>query len=136
MKSWNIFKKIHSKVFLKQYISESAQKAEVTNPQIISAMHTRIAELEKIRKEFNKSGKIKIVWLHNLLFLRESLLKTIIRLLLPNEFLQNIKLHIMNFNLTKSKISPDQKIKLINFYKKDINLLSSLIKKDLSHWVK
>ena len=87
-------------------------------------------------KEFNKSGKIKIVWLHNLLFLRESLLKTIIRLLLPNEFLQNIKLHIMNFNLTKSKISPDQKIKLINFYKKDINLLSSLIKKDLSHWVK
>jgi len=96
-----------------------------------------IIKLEKV-KEYNVSGYPKNKFIHNFLnndnFIK-SFFKPIVKSLLPKETIQNLISNIKNKNLEKKPMKKETREKLKGIFKEDINSLSKLINRDLSHWL-
>lgn len=84
---------------------------------------------------FNASGYPKNKIIHKFVN-NESWIKTIVRpvarKLLPKNFMSNLK----NNNLKKVALDPKTRVYLQSIYIDDIQRLSSLIARDLTHWIK
>jgi len=95
--------------------------------------------------EYNKSGFIKNKTVDAIIG-QNSKPKEFIKKIMPTAFFDKIKNHqfvqkrlnnARGKNLARPKLSPELKAKITNeIYAEDIKLLSTLIQKDLSHWVK
>ena len=87
---------------------------------------------------YNVSGYPKNKFLHHFLNqdnLVKKLLKPIVKALLPEDAIRAIVSNIKNRNLEKRAMSKETKEKLKEVFRGDINKLSKLINKDLSHWL-
>ena len=80
------------------------------------------------------------IWKSNFIkkiLVRNNKFKSFVKCIIPIKFLRGL---IRNFLITLStrnakKMNLETKSKLLNFYKEDINKLSSLINRNLSHWL-
>jgi len=88
-----------------------------------------------ISRKMNVSGKVKLGRLHQILFLRESWVKTIARKLIPYDLLQFIKYRLMRLYIKPSPVPDEIRKQLVTFYKEDILKTSKIIGRDLQHWL-
>lgn len=84
---------------------------------------------------FNKSGKLRHEWVHEHLFRRESLIKSLARTLIPYESLQEIKHRLLEWNTNRISMPPEIRRRLVDLYRPDIERLAAMLEKDLSHWL-
>lgn len=89
--------------------------------------------------QYNMSGVPKLKVLNRLLS-RENGLKTffrpLIRAVLPENARRKIVYNLSKRNLQKQSIDEKSKQRLVQYFKEDVGKLSSLLNKDLSHWLK
>ncbi len=87
-------------------------------------------------KKFNVSGKPKIKLLSKIIFSKNPVAKAI-KSSIPKETREKMKQFIYKVNLNrKEKMKEETREYLKKVYREDIEKLSELIKKDLSHWLK
>lgn len=83
---------------------------------------------------YNVSGKLRYPSLHDLLFCRESLLKDLVRRVIPYDWLQWLKHTVVAWNSEKVVMSESLKRKLQDVYRDEIRALEKLLGRDLSVW--
>jgi hypothetical protein len=89
----------------------------------------------KIAQRYNVAGRVKLQWLHDFCFLKESFVKTFLKLFIPHKMEMKICHKIMEKNAYRWEINSETKEKLLSTYKADIQKLQSLLNKDLSIWL-
>jgi len=86
----------------------------------------------------NVSGVPKSTHLHALmhfLFLKPNLLKTVSRKIIPEQIRWRVTTQMRTLNMAKRLMAPDVRFQLKEFFREDIQNLSQLIDRDLSHWL-
>ena len=86
--------------------------------------------------QFGASGVPKSRIVHNgLKILNNPSLKFFIRQIFPEKFRQKVFVSIHNKNVEKPPLPEAAKLRLIKEFRKDINQLEKLIRRDLSGWL-
>jgi hypothetical protein len=71
------------------------------------------------------------------IFMKNSLIKSILKFVLPKKFREEIHNHLVNASTNKVMPMRDETRKALNdYFKQDIKNLSKLLNKDLQHWTK
>ncbi len=85
-------------------------------------------------KRYNVSGVPKSKLLHEFLR-RPSIVKSVVKHLIPATTRKNLVLELQNRNLKKPEMRPETRKRLIEVYRDDIKRLEKLIGRDLSSWL-
>ncbi|RWQ71092.1 sulfotransferase family protein [Bacillus cereus] len=85
-------------------------------------------------KMFNVSGRPKVKFI-NYLLRQKNPIRSAVQKILPYHFRHKTTFHILKMNCKKEDMNSSTRKELQNHFNKDIRDLSSLIKKDLSHWL-
>ena len=124
---------------VKIYLFEELKEKDILLEDLYKYLGVEFQEELKIDKEYNVSGYPKSKFVHNF-FNKDStfksFLKSTVKMLLPNEIIRKIVSNIKNKNLEKLPMKKKTKEKLKEVFRDDINKLSELISRDLSHWLK
>tara|TARA_B100000700_G_C14988336_1_gene829992 strand:- start:773 stop:1681 length:909 start_codon:yes stop_codon:yes gene_type:complete len=86
-------------------------------------------------KKYNVGGKRWKNQKIKYFFIKDSLIKRMLKLLLPKKIRTVIRNNF--FNLSTNKVTPmkeETRKRLVDYFKKDIERLSKFLKKDLKHW--
>lgn len=126
--------------FVKIYLYEDFE----INPEGLIKDIFEFLEVDKefkcdVSKKYNVSGIPKIKSFHNHL-VKDSIIKKIGKRLLPenirNKYYEKISNLNHKFNLQKMQISEQTREYLLALFREDITMLSNLIDRDLSIWLK
>ena len=93
---------------------------------------------DNLNLRFNISGKPKSKWLHTLINKPNStntVLRSIVKSILPKEKRQELKYRITKRNLDRAAMPQEAKEYLRKFYREDVLKLQDLINRDLSQWI-
>lgn len=86
----------------------------------------------------NVSGVPKSTHLHTLmhtLFLKPNLLKSVSRKVIPEQIRWRVTTQMRTMNMAKRPMAPDVRTRLKEFFREDVQNLSQLIGRNLSHWL-
>jgi len=89
----------------------------------------------EFKKIYNSSGIPKIKFLAKILN-EESIIKDIAKIFLPRKFRARLVEIVQSNNFKKIPMKEEDRNFLREYYKDDILELSTLINRDLSHWLK
>lgn len=84
--------------------------------------------------KYNVGGVPKNETYHKFI-LKETLIKTLFKSLLPVTLRRRMKEKLIELNLERRPLPPDIRKKLLHLYREDILRVQELIQKDLSHWL-
>ena len=104
---------------------------------LFTFLEVNVTEIINDNQEYNVSGFPRNIFLHNLLNKNnviKKLIKPISKYVSPKNKLQKILSKVKKNNLKKIAMNNDTRKKLENIFQDDVNKLSFLIGKDLSHW--
>ena len=121
----------------KIYLFEELQSKDCLLKDLFSFLEVKLIEKLNDNKEYNVSGYPRNKLLHDFLNKDNTikkLIKPIVKSILPKNTLQNIRSNIKTSNLKKIAMKNHTRQQLVNIFKDDINKLSNIIGKDLSHW--
>ena len=88
-----------------------------------------------ITLRFNVSGIPKNKVIHSFLS-KPNPIKSLLKPLIPDKWRKRLVVMFQNNNLTKPNLPEDLRMELIEIYRDDILRLQSLIKRDLSRWLR
>ena len=124
------FKNVHVLLLEDLIKNENKEMSKVFNFLSVDSSF-EIVNAEK----FNTSGVPKYDILNSFI-VHDNFAKKVLKKLLPNGVLRKLNARARSWNQgDKLQLSEHQKARLVEVYREDINKLSVLIDKDLSHWL-
>ncbi|MCB9006582.1 MAG: sulfotransferase [Ardenticatenaceae bacterium] len=124
---------------LKIYLhDEFNQNPQVVLKDVFSFLGVSDSWIPDVSIRPNVSGVPKSERLHKLmhsLFLKPNPLKAASRKMIPENVRWRVTTQMRNMNITKKPMPPQIREQLIGFFREDVNKLSQLIERDLSHWL-
>jgi len=122
----------HVKVLLYEDLQENAEDV-VKGIYSFLELEEGINDKEYVKYNVSGSPKIKLV---NRFLQEKSKIKDIMKKILPQEVRTNLRHLIYRYNLKKDVMSKKTRERLKETYRNDVELLSELIRRDLSDWLK
>jgi len=124
---------------VKVYLFEEIKNKEFFLNDLYTFLNVSKVENSEDSKEYNVSGYPKNKFIHNFLNndnILKSIIKPMVKIFISKEKRQKLVSNMKNNNLEKRAMKLETREKLKNIFKEDIEKLSKLLNKDLSHWLK
>ena len=103
--------------------------------ELVAFLNLNPAKIDTSERQNSGGGSLFSYTLFNLLFIRQSELKSLVRKILPSKGLKKIKYKIIKLLSRKEELGLKERNLLNKRFKKDIKNLSKLLNKDLNNWI-